>query len=1555
MATSEPGQPRDPEGTGQSGHDGLRVRNTMDGSAAVVLQAGVVYGDVHIHPAPGRLPAAVLAAYRAQVRDTAPDQLLDRDAELGELVQFCVGDAPYAWWQAGPWAGKSALMAWFVLHPPAGVDVVAFFVTGRLAGQSDSGTFVAAVTEQLAALLHRPTGAATAGAHVGDMLHMLEDAAARAEEAGRRLLLMIDGLDEDRRPAGLSSIAALLPRRPPPAVRVLVTSRPGLQLPDDTRHDHPLRTVRVRELSVSPHASAIERLAGLELDTLLTGPLLQRDLLGLITAAGGGLTVDDLAELTDHPEHEIRRRLEGGFGRSVSGWIGPPVAGYPGAPVYLFSHETLREVATQHIGRRALGVYHQRLAAWADSYQVSGWPAHTPHYLLRGYPQALGGSNDLERLARYATDRARHRRMRMLTGGDLLGLTEIRVAQQVLATQHMPDLVSLAALAAERDSLVQRGTDVPAELAAVWALIGEPVRAEGFAAGVQDWGGRRDALLALVEAQVSQGNDDEAIRFAADLAAHVADVDPMPKVSAFNSLALAMAASDTTRATAAGLIDELVTLAGDVPERYRDDTLAEVTEAIALAGDPVRAELIAGRVRNPKDSANAFIGIVRATVAVGDVERMAQVAREANARIGQLVDPRDRAWPRLRLVTAMAGHGDAEAIASEIDGVYDRARALARTATAIAATDPERARRLVATAQRLVPLADLPGWQVTVLVELVDAQMAGGDHDGASTTSRETELLIGQIAAADQSRADDLLRDLARVWAARGHHDRAETLLRQISDDYDRQRELVSLARTAATAGDHARASRLANEVDSGLEQIEVGHRHVLVLVDALATAGYHQHAARAFSYAEMLVWRKENESGQLIAIGELMAAANTCRAPDQVHRLAAQAELIMDRSRADADLVAALAATVAIAGDRNRAVRLIAAGERSAYDNHYFAADRAQALAELADVATTAGDAALATRLADDAASFVDQISVSRDREEALATISSVVAAGADLGRAETLARRILDRELQLTQLTKLVGQAAHHGDRPLAVRLARELENSIHQSAAPQLRARALAALANEVAAIGDSAWTTWIADSAASCATQIDDVQRRAATLGDLARSAAVSGDQLRALQLAHQAESLNAQHSSRTDSAALVETYALAGNFDRAEALARRLTNPLSGTLLKAHTLLQIAKIAARTHNDYARVRALADEVMSLAHHSAIVWPYGVVFADLITLLAAVGDQNMATRITDEAELLLRRDANAGDQMRSLAKLAKPIALTGDAERCVRLADLVEELSRQNDMLIYQAEAMADLIEALTVIHQHDRVTRLIDETVHAVEHADHPEFQVAAYASLARAVSAINRPATASDLITRALNFIDQMSYPEERDHALTKLASANATLGRFDLAAHQAELITELPARAQALALVARHQHAAGDPRAARISDHCEAVLARIDAPAERARALLTVAGTLEPHDPRRAAEMVATAETLVASTTADVNLVNALANTLAALATSTHAPPGLPTNRAQLIPRARRHLATALTTTAWWESLKGLAQVDPLAIATIADEQLARWPAAES
>ena len=89
------------------------------------------------------------SVYLQQVQQIFPWQLIGRDAELAELEAFCTepDGGSYVWWQGPPWAGKSALMAWFVLHPPAGVRVVSFFITARFAGQSDRTAFLEVVLE----------------------------------------------------------------------------------------------------------------------------------------------------------------------------------------------------------------------------------------------------------------------------------------------------------------------------------------------------------------------------------------------------------------------------------------------------------------------------------------------------------------------------------------------------------------------------------------------------------------------------------------------------------------------------------------------------------------------------------------------------------------------------------------------------------------------------------------------------------------------------------------------------------------------------------------------------------------------------------------------------------------------------------------------------------------------------------------------------------------------------------------------------------------------------------------------------------------------------------------------------------------------------------------------------------------------------------------------------------------------------------------------------------------------------------------------------------------
>ena len=189
--------------------------------------------------------AAVRSAYRKQVERIVPPELVGREAELQELAAYCTepGRGPYVWWQAPAWAGKSALVSTFVLHPPAGVHVVAFFITARLGGQETREAFTEVVLEQLAELLGQDLPSLTAGTRDAHLLGMLEQAAQACAAHGERLILVVDGLDEDR---GVTtgpdarSIAALLPRDPPAGMRIVVAGRPDPPIPDDVPGWHRL-------------------------------------------------------------------------------------------------------------------------------------------------------------------------------------------------------------------------------------------------------------------------------------------------------------------------------------------------------------------------------------------------------------------------------------------------------------------------------------------------------------------------------------------------------------------------------------------------------------------------------------------------------------------------------------------------------------------------------------------------------------------------------------------------------------------------------------------------------------------------------------------------------------------------------------------------------------------------------------------------------------------------------------------------------------------------------------------------------------------------------------------------------------------------------------------------------------------------------------------------------------------------------------------------------------------------------------------------------------------
>lgn len=597
-------------------HDGMRVWGRRSVSAGGDIGVAVTGDHNQILVAP-----PTRSAYEEQVRRIAPPELSGRERELAELATFCTdGSGPaYLWWRAGAWAGKTALMSWFALHPPRGVRVVSFLVTARLGAQNDTVAYTDVVLEQLAEVVGEPLPVcrteATREAH---LMRLYREAAQVCASRGERLLLLVDGLDEDRGVTTSSdahSIAGLLPGCPEHGMRVLVSGRLNPPLPDDVPDGHPLRdTAVVRVLAPSPRAKAVRVEAERELKRLLEAGGLEHDLLALVAAAGGGLTADDLAELTGAVSFRVRDVLRTRAGRTFEARGG----------LYLLAHEELRVGAEEMLGARELDRGREQLHVWADGYSGRDWPADTPEYLLRGYFAMLRARQDTIRMTALALDRARQGRLRELTGGDAAALAEIRSAQESLLDRDAESaLEAMMRLAVRRDELHRHNAGLSSDLPVAWAGIGRYDRAEALAHSLPDRGSRAAALADIACELEDAGRREESLRVLSD-AEHLGRRDGDGRFrnpAALRSIryfwtalgdverartvirdeAMPWLRSDELLALVRQLVqrDEIDAAESMLPdieqEEARARAVAEITSALAEEGDFARAEALARR------------------------------------------------------------------------------------------------------------------------------------------------------------------------------------------------------------------------------------------------------------------------------------------------------------------------------------------------------------------------------------------------------------------------------------------------------------------------------------------------------------------------------------------------------------------------------------------------------------------------------------------------------------------------------------------------------------------------------------------------------------------------------------------------------------------------------------------------------------------------------------------------------------------------------------------------------------------------------------------------
>ncbi|MDT3446032.1 hypothetical protein [Pseudofrankia sp. BMG5.37] len=1078
----------------------------------------------------------VRSEYLERVKEIAPAKLQARDRELAAMAEFALGagSSPFLCWRADAWAGKSALMSTFALNPPDGVRVACFFITARQPGQNNRVGFSEVVLEQLLELLGEPMPMlltdSTRDAHFAGALAR---AAQFCSHSGERLILLVDGLDEDQgvtADADFHSIASLLPADPPNGMRVIVSGRPNPPIPPDVPEIHPLRgdgTVRV--LPASPYADVARRDAERELKRLLRGAPAERDLLGLLTASGGGLSSADLAELAGLPSWEIDDLLGAASGRSFAIRAGHWL---PDSAVYVLGHEELQQQAVRFLGEVELRRHGARLHDWADGYRERGWPAGSPEYLLRDYFQFVAGERDLRRVLLLAIDANRHDRMLDIAGGDAAAFAEIETAQQLFLGEPRPDLEAMVKLAFHRDQIARRNDFVPADLPQVWALLGQYERAESLAFSIKDPYRQVQALAAIAREAVSVGEERrsydlrvraerlipsipnilEQCRSYADVARAAALAHDVGRADTLISTAFGMidtlseaqrplASADVARAWAAmGELNKAKELALSIENwMERSRALALVAGEVGRLGLFLTALAVAETIDDRPLRAEGLSAIARAMTAAGDTSEVAGLIQKAEKLAGAIRHPYRQAWTLAVVAHAVAESGD---VAQAMTIVHRVVRLAARPGK-----QKHRTPCLIAAARVAAMCGEVDYAEAMVVgvpggVHRAQASTAiaagiakGGQDRSAEAAVRKAELVARSAGGGPEY--DDELLTLTRVATQVGCVDLAEKVARSIADESQRDLAIFLVADAVATSGDVDRAERISASIRN---RGEAAKKAATGISDAI---GNNVEVDRRRSGTQL--------APNLLGGGKIFGATDEPRpktgAPqsgpvntsyssdsdenDELHnRVTADVavEHATAKPFAQAKILTQAAREAVQEQDFERANRIL-----STITNEQL---RASAFAMVAEEVAWREGTEQAQLLLERSIAAIDAIAAATRRDPAIASVVGVLTRLGWQIRARQLAQSVVDPAYRARALTSVAAAAATRGDIILAESIAAEFTDpetkdkilaSIVQSCAsrrdlqgaeriaqkithPGPRARAIHALAQTAGEIGD-----------------------------------------------------------------------------------------------------------------------------------------------------------------------------------------------------------------------------------------------------------------------------------------------------------------------------------------------------------------------------------------------------------------------------------------------------------------------------------------------------
>lgn len=772
--------------------------------------------------------------------------------------------------------------------------------------------------------------------------------------------------------------------RPADAAQLAAELR-ALQGPNPIQGPQPIQG---RQITASTPATP-SRLAAsaVELRDLLEGPRGYRDLLGLLAAARGGLTLADLEELTEQAEmasFEIQAVLRDGAGRIFA----TGTADWRAEQTFRLADETVRAETAAALGVGLLAAYRERLHEWARRYKEQDWPAATPGYLLTGYTRTLRDGGETARLVECATDRVRHDRMFVLSGGDSAALSEISAAQEAVLSQEDPDLSAMVLLAAHRADLVERDTVIPVDLPAVWVALNRQDRAENLARSITAPDRRARALAAIAAANRGPGVVAADVAAAGhydpaeDAARSIAD--PILRAQALTAVAKAMAAAGLPeRGASAAMAAEAAIRS--VVSPGGDHATTDLAIAMAAAGLDQQARQLVRSIIEPEARALASAGIVHAT---GSRSRNAPLAPAGIADLAQ-AGLRDQAE-----IAAIAAAKAAMRHPRQWQELADVAFTLA-----IVGLRDESIRVFTAArrAANLVTWGDMPhprqalGGVISVLAKagpgLRDAATPAAD-DGRPPARPGSQKMAKRIArkaiqSASERQDDPALAQVAWQLASAGFSDQAEEVASRISQPDPRDQALADIALALSISGRHERAEKLARALSAS----HLRDQAFADIAQAMSVDGRHEQAEKLASSVSQSRLQARALAGVALTISaDRLLSAD--RRYDQAVKLARSIAQPEARARALGGIAEAMTEAGREDQARHTADTALTAGGSIADP-----AERVEALASLAATLTAAGLTDLAAHAAVSAETTARAITIPGQRTRALITAASALA----------------------------------------------------------------------------------------------------------------------------------------------------------------------------------------------------------------------------------------------------------------------------------------------------------------------------------------------------------------------------------------------------------------------------------------------------------------------------------------------------------------------------------------------------------------------------------